>query len=667
LLAVTSTANAAGCPFLKQQESIAEGGFDPTLHQQRRLARQGDGGIPNGGYAAVRKSIGALLVDSKEFFPADFESPVGPNYGGLMIRLAWHCSGSYRESDGRGGCDGGRIRFNPELNWDDNANLNNALKLLEPIKEEFGSSLSWGDLIILAGNTAIETMGGPILGFCGGRIDDANGLNSLILGPNALQEEFSPCEVQGQCQSPLGPTTVGLIYVNPAGPLGFEGDAVASQKDIAEAFGRMGFNDTESVALIGGGHAFGKCHGACPNPPCGEGDLLGVGPNTFTSGYEGAWTRRPTTWSNDYFNNLFDINWVIGTGAGGKIQWFEENVTNADIMMLTTDIALREAEYEPISRLFAEDMGELEKQFEHAWYKLTSADMGTVDRCLGDEVPPAQEWQSPLPDPPTNLAEIDFVAIRSAIQTLVNKDSTKIGAYTNLAYRCASTFRETDYKGGCNGARIRFSPESDWDSNTGTTDAFSTLKSVKSSFPAVSYADLIVLAGQTAVEAAGGTAMQFCAGRTDAFDAAESAKLEPRYYEPAFISIRDNMQVKGLKLSEGVALFARPSADGTLSNKYFEDLKAGNGEFSEEEKALLEFEFIAIVDSFIADNEAFLVTFATAWTYMMTADRFAGPANNICEDVDTPTLDGNGSGMSSASGITYVAGLILSGFIYAMA
>ena len=211
------------------------------------------------------------------------------------------------------------------------------------------------------------------------------------------------------------------------------------------------------------------------------------------------------TWSNDFFNNLFDINWVIGTGAGGNIQWFEENVTNPDIMMLTSDIALREAEYEPISRLFAEDIGELENQFKHAWYHLTSADMGTVDRCLGDEVPPAQEWQSPLPDPPTNLAEIDFVAIRSAIQSLVDEDSTKIGAYTNLAYRCASTFRETDYQGGCNGARIRFSPESDWVSNTGTTDAFSTLESVKTSFPAVSYADLIVLAGQTAVEAAGGT------------------------------------------------------------------------------------------------------------------------------------------------------------------
>jgi catalase-peroxidase len=673
LLAVAPTAYGAGCPFLKQQERVAAGGFDPTLHQQRRLARQGDGGVPSGGYAAVREMLADFLVDSQDFFPADFQPPVGPNYGGLMIRLAWHCSGSFRESDGRGGCDGGRIRFNPELNWDDNANLNNALKLLEPIKEAFGSSLSWGDLIILAGNTAIETMGGPILGFCGGRIDDIDGGNSLILGPNALQEEFSPCAVQGQCQSPLGPTTVGLIYVNPAGALGKEGDPVASKADIVGAFAKMGFNDTESVALIGGGHAFGKCHGACVNPPCSgySQDLSGVGLNTYTSGYEGAWTRRPTTWSNDYFHNLFDLNWVLGTGAGGKIQWFEENKTfaDADIMMLTTDIALREGSYEPISRLFKDDMAELEKQFAHAWYRLTSADMGTVDRCLGDDVPPAQEWQHPLPEPSTNLAEIDFVAVRSAIQTLVDEDSTKIGAYTNLAYRCASTYRETDYQGGCNGARIRFSPEKDWESNMGTTDAFSTLKSVKDSFPDVSYADLIVLAGQTSVEAAGGMKMQFCAGRTDAYDAAGSAQLEPRYYEPAVISIRDNMQVKGLKPQEGVALFARPSADGTLSNQYFVDLKAGNGEFDEEEMALLESEFITIVDSFIADNETFLATFAAAWTYTMTADRFAGPAANACDDIDTRTLElqDAASGAISSFGVTHAVSLVLAGIVVAMA
>jgi len=569
-----------------------------------------------------------------------------------MIRLAWHCSGSYRESDGRGGCDGGRIRFDPELNWDDNANLNNALKILEPIKEKFGSKLSWGDLVVLAGNTAIEEMGGPIFGFCGGRIDDPDGANSLILGPSDIQEQISPCVSigeQGRCMSPLGPTTVGLIYVNPAGPVGNESMPKASGADIRQAFTRMGFNDRESVALIGGGHAFGKCHGACASPPCGTGDLEGIGNNTFTSGFEGAWTTRPATWTNEYFNNLFDFNWTVGTGPGGSPQWAPDGEGSPDIMMLTTDIALSEDEtYKPISKEYAADLSSLENDFKKAWYRLTTGDMGPPARCLGDETPEAQPWQNVLPAPPTDL--LDYVPIRSEIQSLIDSKNTNLPAFAKLAWNCASTFRETDYRGGCNGARIRFEPESDWESNAGASDAISTLKPVKVKYPDVSYADLIVLAGQTAIEAAGGKPMKFCAGRTDASNGDGSDILAPRIYPDTVISIEDDMHVKGLTLRQGTALFAVPTG-ATLSNKYFEDLVADNGSFTDEEKALLQEPFKPIVDEYIADNDVFLMEFEAAWTTMMTADRFDGPTRNSCTGVDHATLDGGGTSAAAGSSL----------------
>ena len=374
-----------------------------------------------------------------------------------------------------------------------------------------------------------------------------------------------------------------------------------------------GFNDTESVALIGGGHSFGKCHGACLNPPCGEGELKGFGPNTFSSGFEDAWTLSPTTRTNEYLNKLFDINWIIGTGSGGAIQWFPdqiENQTAPDIMMSTSDIALREGDYVPISRLFADDIGELKTQFKQAWYRLTTGDMGPHERCLGDETPPAQSWQNPLPEV-GGLSDIDFVPVRSAIQAFIDADAANIGAFTNLAYRCTETFRETDYKGGCNGARSDFPPRV----NGPPMQARPTLS------PFWSPSRLLILLcrtlislslpGATAVEAAGGTAIMFWAGRVDAFDAAGSDILEPRVYEPVVVSVRDDMQVKGLKPAEGVALYARPRTDGILSNDYFVNLKAGEGAFSENELALLEAEFILFVDEFIVDNELFLSTFLT--------------------------------------------------------
>jgi len=568
-------------------------------------------------------------------------------FSGLMIRLAWHCNGSYREFDGRGGCDGGRIRFDPEINWPDNANLDKALQLLAPIKEKYGSSLSWGDLIVLAGNTAIESMGFPKLPFCGGRVDDADGSDSLILGPSDAQEELTPCVSigqQGMCDSPLGPTTMGLIYVNPEGPVSDPDNPVSSGLDIREAFSRMGFNDTETVALVGGGHAFGKAHAACPDPPCGEGAMRGIGNNTFTSGLEGAWTPQPTTWTNLYFQNMLNLEWEIGTGPGGHQQWAPTN-SDLDIIMLTTDLALRDdPTYLPISQLFAENITALEEQFAAAWYRLTTADMGPPERCINDkpeEIPPAQWWQQPLPNMMLAI-EVDYIGARSKIQALIDEDSNNIAAFANLAHRCAATFRVTDHKGGCNGARIRFAPESEWPENAGTADALATLEAVKDEIPGISYADLIVLAGQTAIETAGGIEMDFCGGRVDATDGLGSMDaLAPRYYNDTaqVLLVRDDMQVKGLSAKEGVALFARPkNSDEVLSNEYFVQLLAGEGEYDEYEMALLEEEFLPIVEEFAGDDSKFKVIFRSAWTKMMTADRYDGPVGNVCTDRIDPTL-----------------------------
>jgi catalase-peroxidase len=614
------------------------------------------------------------------------QSTVGSNYGPFMIRLAWHCSGSYRESDGRGGCDGGRIRYDPELNWDDNANLNLALELLKPVKDKFGSKLSWGDLIILSGNAAIESMGGPILGFCGGRIDNADGSESLVLGPSDEQEAIAPClsvSRQGECNavegSPIRPTTVGLIYVNPAGPVGSEGDPIASAADVRKAFANMGFNDTESVSLIGGGHAFGKCHGACDDPPCGRGtDLEGIGNNTFTSGFEGQWTTRPTTWTNEYFNNLFDFTWTLITGPGGNIQWEPSNADGSagpGIMMLTTDIALAKDEaYKAISEKYASDISALETDFMHSWYRLTTGDMGPVSRCIGDNIPPAQNFQSPLPA--AAATKPDYVGVRTQIQNLLDADEANTAAFVNLAYQCASTYRATDYKGGCNGARIRFSPEADWEANTGTAEALETLGPIKEEFKDVSMSDIIVLAGQAAIEGSGGNSMAFCGGRVDATDAADSEILAPRTYEITLVSIRDDMQVKGLSARQGVALAGRSTLSNqfykyllagngdfadeelalledlagrsTLSNQFYKYLLAGNGDFADEELALLEDDFKAIVEEYAENEDSFKSEFTAAWAYMMNADRFMGPYENACTGIDDPTTSQSTSEDSSA-------------------
>jgi len=428
------------------------------------------------------------------------------------------------------------------------------------------------------------------------------------------------------------------IYVNPEGPVTAPGDPVASGLDIRNAFSRMGFNDTETVALIGGGHAFGKCHGACSKPPCGDKSLVGIGPNTFTSGFEGAWTISPTTWSNEYFSNLLNFQWEIGEGPGGKLQWSTTG-SDTDLMMLTSDIALvADTEYQAISEHFAYNILSLEEHFAHAWYRLTTGDMGPRERCINEDpnnIPPPQSWQNPLPLNATP-GNVNFIPIRSMIQDIIDNNSSNIGVLADLAKRCAATYRETDKRGGCNGARIRFPPENQW--HAGTEEALALLEPVKAAYPAVSYSDLIVLAGQTAVEDAGAKRMPFCGGRVDAVDGIGSDDdLAPRYYTAAVISVRDDMQVKGLSPSEGVALFAR-SAKGLPLNQFFIDLLAGNAT-ANSEQALLEEEFLPIVTTFAENEEDLVEEYARAWVHMMTADRYDGPTGNICTNRNDITLE----------------------------
>lgn len=328
--------------------------------------------------AAVIADIEKLLTDSEPCWPADFG-----NYGPFFIRLAWHCSGSYRSTDGRGGCGGGRMRFAPEKDWEDNGNLFYARGLLNPIKEKYGDALSWGDLFVTAGTTAIKSMGGPVTQFCVGRIDDPDGTSSYDLGPSPEQERYAPCPIQGKCQKPLGATTLGLIYVNPEGPVSESSpgvwapnpDPAASAADVRDAFARMGMDDQETVALIGGGHAFGKAHGACEPAPGSDTCGTGIGNDTLTSGFEGVWTTTPTTWSNEFFKVLQGNTWEKHKGPGGHWQWrvADANSKYRSLMRLTTDIALiSDDSYKAIVADYATNQDSLDKAFSEAWFKLTT-------------------------------------------------------------------------------------------------------------------------------------------------------------------------------------------------------------------------------------------------------------------------------------------------------
>ncbi len=518
---------------------------------------------------ALKKDIDQVMTTSQEWWPADYG-----HYGPLFIRMAWHSAGTYRIGDGRGGAGAGTLRFAPLNSWPDNANLDKARALLWPIKQKYGRKISWADLMVFTGNCALESMGFKTFGFAGGREDVWEPEEDIYWGSEtewlADQRYSGDRELEGH----LGAVQMGLIYVNPEGPNG-NPNPIAAAKDIRETFGRMAMNDEETVALIAGGHTFGKAHGAAdadqhvgPEP---EGAALeeqgfgwknshgsGHGKDTITSGLEGAWTTNPVQWDNNFFENLFGYEWKQVKSPGGATQW---NPTDADAngtvpdahdpsvrhapVMFTTDLALREdPTYAPISKRFHEDAGAFADAFARAWYKLTHRDIGPVTRCLGAQVPTEpQIWQDPVPqaDPDTLIGENQITALKEQVLS----SGLSVPQLVSTAWASAATFRGTDKRGGANGARIRLAPQKYWEVNQPAqlAEVLQTLEGIQTQFNTaaagnqrVSLADLIVLAGCAAIEEAakqGGHAVQvpFTPGRTDATqdqtDVDSFAVLEP--------------------------------------------------------------------------------------------------------------------------------------------
>ncbi len=502
--------------------------------------------------AAVKKDLVALMTDSQEWWPADWG-----HYGGLMIRMAWHSAGSYRSGDGRGGGGAGNLRFAPINSWPDNGNLDKARRLLWPVKQKYGNKISWADLIILAGNCALESMGFKTFGFGGGREDIWQPEEDIYWGSEAEWLGDKRYSGDRELENPLAAVQMGLIYVNPEGPNG-NPDPVASGKDVRETFARMGMNDEETVALTAGGHTFGKCHGAGdpkhvgPEPeaaPLEEQGLgwkstfgTGKGGDTITSGIEGAWKPNPTTWDHGYFDTLFGHEWELVKSPAGAYQWLAKDVKDENMvqdahdpskkhrpMMTTADLSLRfDPIYEPISRRFHQDPDAFAEAFARAWFKLTHRDMGPKARYLGPEVP--QEdliWQDPIPAADHPLVDAADIA---ALKAKILDSGLSVAEMVSAAWASASTFRGSDKRGGANGARVRLAPQKDWDVNQPAQLAkvLGTLEKIQQEFnnaqsngKKVSLADLIVLAGGVAVEVAakaGGYDIEvpFLPGRTDA-------------------------------------------------------------------------------------------------------------------------------------------------------
>ena len=516
----------------------------------------------------LKQDIDALMTTSQEWWPADYG-----HYGPLFIRMAWHSAGTYRIGDGRGGAASGTLRFAPLNSWPDNASLDKAVRLLWPIKQKYGRKLSWADLMILTGNCAIESMGLKTLGFAGGREDVWEPEEDIYWGSETTWMGDERYTGDRELENPLGAVQMGLIYVNPQGPNG-NPDPVAAAIDIRETFRRMAMNDEETVALIAGGHTFGKTHGAAdadeyvgPEPEGADLEEQGLGwknsfgsgkgVHTITSGLEGAWTTAPTKWDNNFFENLFDYEWELVKGTGGAWQWTPKDASAEDTvpdahdpskkhapMMLTTDLSLKaDPIYAQISKRFYENPAEFADAFAKAWYKLTHRDMGPRTRCLGPLVPAEpQLWQDPVPDVTHQLIEAQDIA---ALKDKSLESGLSISQLVSTAWASAATFRGTDKRGGANGARIRLAPQKDWEANNPPElqKVLQTLEEIQKEFNGsqsdgkrVSLADLIVLAGSAAVEAAAknaGIAVQvpFTPGRTDALqeqtDVDSFAVLEP--------------------------------------------------------------------------------------------------------------------------------------------
>jgi catalase-peroxidase len=518
--------------------------------------------------AAVKRDIAEVLTDSKPWWPADFG-----NYGPLMIRMAWHLAGTYRINDGRGGAGAGQQRFAPINSWPDNVSLDKARRLLWPVKKKYGSKISWGDLMVLTGNVALETMGFKTFGFGGGRVDEWEPDDDVYWGPETTWLDDERYSGDRELQEPLAAVQMGLIYVNPQGPNG-NPDPLAAARDIRETFRRMAMNDEETVALIAGGHTFGKTHGAGPESNVGPDPEAapieqqglgwkstfgtGVGNDAITSGIEVIWTETPTKWDNSFFRILFGYEWELTQSPAGAHQWQPKDGAGAGTvpdphdpskrrtpMMLTTDLSLRfDPIYEPISRRFMEDQDAFADAFARAWFKLVHRDMGPVVRYLGPEVPSeVLIWQDPVPAVDHELVNAEDVA---ALKGQIRAAGLSVAQLVSTAWASASSFRGSDKRGGANGARVRLEPQSGWEVNNPDELAtvLRTLEGIQQSFNAaqaggkkISLADLIVLAGGVGVEQAAKNAghdveVPFAPGRTDASaeqtDVDSFANLEPR-------------------------------------------------------------------------------------------------------------------------------------------
>jgi catalase-peroxidase len=518
--------------------------------------------------AAVKADIAAVLTDSQDWWPADYGT-----YGPLFIRMAWHSAGTYRVVDGRGGADGGQQRFEPLNSWPDNANLDKARRLLWPVKQKYGRSISWADLMVLAGNVSLESMGFETLGFAGGRVDDWR-VEEVYWGPESTMLADQRYHGERELDNPLAAVQMGLIYVNPEGP-GGKPDPHAAAHDIRTTFARMAMSDEETVALIAGGHTFGKAHGAhapddCLGPEPAAADITaqgmgwhskcgtGSGADTITSGLEGAWTSAPNKWTHQYLANLFSFDWEKTKSPAGATQWAPADGAGAQLvpdahdpskrhapMMFTTDLSLKKDDsYGKIAKRFHEDPAAFEDAFAKAWFKLTHRDLGPVTRYLGPEVPEAQFlWQDPVP-------AVDHALVDSADVEALKADILASGlepaALVRVAWASAASFRNTDMRGGANGARIRLAPQRDWEVNDPEelSAVLGELERIQKRFnrkarggKRVSLADLIVLGGAAAVEAAAKKAgvevvVPFKPGRTDASqdqtDVASFGYLKPR-------------------------------------------------------------------------------------------------------------------------------------------